>query len=143
MSDTTNPTNSESTENTASSTASVQTAATPGTAIVAGMAGGSHVVDGPLTTAAISEASPSLLVNEIDRRIVMVRPMSTPVDQISRMIGARHASSMVVDYYSVDTKPVKAMILADSEAVEGVEYDGHQVYSVKTDNNRIVVYVIC
>ncbi len=107
------------------------------TAVITGAAGGTHVVDGPLTTAAIHEASPTLLVNEIDRRIVMVRPMSTPVDQISRMIGARPASSMIVDYYSVDTKPVKATVLADAVPVEGVEYDGHQVYSIKTDNNRM------
>lgn len=139
MSDTTNPTNPTNPENAPSATKVTDSPAATisSTAIVAGMAGGSHVVDGPLTTAAITEASPSLLVNEIDRRIVMVRPMSTPVDQISRMIGARPASSMVVDYYSVDTKPVKALVLADAEAVEGVEYDGHQVYSVKTDNNRM------
>ena len=30
--------------------------------------------------------------------------MSTPIDQISRYGGSKHAGSMVVDYYSVDTK---------------------------------------
>ncbi len=73
--------------------------------VIAGTAGGNHVTDGPLTVSAVREASPELLLNEIDSRIVKVRPMATPIDQISRMVGARRAKSMIVDYYSVDTKP--------------------------------------
>ncbi len=69
-----------------------------------GQSGGLHVTDGPLTTPAINETAPGLLRNEIDSRVVRIRPMATPVDQISRMIGARHSSSMIVEYYSVDTK---------------------------------------
>lgn len=76
-------------------------------AVIDGTAGGSHVTDGPLTTVAAREGSPSLLRSSIDERIVQVRPMSTPVDQISRMIGARPARSMKVEYYQVDTKPVQ------------------------------------
>lgn len=71
---------------------------------VPGVAGGKHLVDGPLTTAATAEHSPDLLVNEIDRRITRIRPMATPVDQISRNTPARRCGSMVVEYYSVDTK---------------------------------------
>lgn len=107
------------------------------TAIIAGNAGGSHVVDGPLTTAAMREGSPSLVLNEIDRRIVRVRPMSTPVDQISRMIGARQASSMVVDYYSVDTKPVQSTITAAPTAVKGSTYSGRPVFLLRTDNDSM------
>jgi len=107
------------------------------TAIIEGTAGGRHVTDGPLTTSAIREASPALLVNEIDRRIVKVRPMSTPVDQISRMVGARPASSMVVDYYSVDTKPVKASLTADPEIVPDSDIDGHPIYTLHTSNDRM------
>ncbi len=51
-----------------------------------------RVTDGPLTTPAVREGSPALLLNEIDSRVVKVRPMATPVDQISRMVGARPAS---------------------------------------------------
>lgn len=58
-----------------------------------------------ITTTELTETlSPGLLRNEIDRRIVKIRPSSTPLDQISRMAGARHAASMKVDYYSVDLK---------------------------------------
>jgi len=57
--------------------------------IVTGAGGGKSVVDGPLTTTLTAEGSPSLLRNEIDNRVVKIRPMATPVDQISRCIGAR------------------------------------------------------
>lgn len=51
-------------------------------AVVTGTAGGKHVMNGPLTTAVTETESPDLLLSEIDRRIVKVRPMSTPLDQI-------------------------------------------------------------
>ena len=72
---------------------------------VNGTAGGTHVAGAPLTTSAAMEASPALLRTAIDARITKVRPMSTPIDQISRMAGSKHADSMDVAYYSVDTKP--------------------------------------
>ncbi len=72
--------------------------------IVNGTSGGQHVAGAPLTTAAASQASPELLRNSIDERIVRIRPMSTPIDQLSRCAGSRHCGSMTVEYYSVDTK---------------------------------------
>ena len=78
--------------------------------LVPGTAGGLHVAGAPLTTTATRAASPDLLVNSIDRRIVRINPSSTPIDQISRIAGTRHASSMVVQYYSVDTKPTETTI---------------------------------
>lgn len=83
--------------------------------VIAGTAGGKHVVDGPLTTSLSEEASPGLLRNEIDDRIVKIRPMSTPIDQISRWGGSRACGSMVVDYYSVDTKPTVSTVSAAYE----------------------------
>jgi hypothetical protein len=83
-------------------------------AMVAGVAGkGEHIVDEPLTTQLANVASPGLLRNEIDDRIVKIRPMSTPLDQISRFGGARLCGAMKVDYYSVDTRPTE-----DTTAVE-------------------------
>ncbi|MCC8038516.1 MAG: DUF5309 domain-containing protein [Bacteroidales bacterium] len=79
-------------------------------AVVAGTAGGNHVTDGPLTTSMTEEIAPGLLRNEIDNRIVKIRPMATPVDQITRCSGSRAAGSMVVDYYSVDTKKVETKL---------------------------------
>ncbi len=72
--------------------------------IVPGTAGGKHIGNSPLTLPMIEQAVPGLLQNSIDERIVKVRPMSTPIDQLSRCAGARSASAMTVEYYSVDTK---------------------------------------
>ena len=132
------------------------------TKIVNGVEGGKHVVDGPLTTDVTKEVSPSLLVNEIDKQIVKIRPMATPVDQLSRCAGAKLSGSMVVDYYNVDTKPtcvelkepcsgeVQKAVIATSnddsldvsdtllvENIPGYKEDG----SVDADSN-LVLYVL-
>ncbi|MDD2962110.1 MAG: DUF5309 family protein [Muribaculaceae bacterium] len=78
-------------------------------AIVAGVDGGKHLVGGPLTTDVVRKES-DFLLNEIDQKIVKIRPMATPIDQISRWAGAKHTGSMIVDYYSVDTKPTIAKV---------------------------------
>lgn len=106
-------------------------------AVVAGVAGvGSHVGGEPLTTTVAESASPGLLRNEIDDRIVKIRPMSTPLDQISRYGGARLCGSMKVEYYSVDTRPTKARLTAAVAAAEGRE-PGYAVATLKTDANEI------
>ncbi len=64
----------------------------------------------PLTTDVTNYVSPTLLRSEIDNRIVKIRPSSTPLDQISRMAGARQSGSMKVEYYSVDIKPATATV---------------------------------
>lgn len=80
-------------------------------AFVAGVAQkGEHLTDAPMTTKLAEIASPGLLRNEIDDRIVRIRPMSTPLDQISRYGGARLCGSMKVDYYSVDTRPMEDVV---------------------------------
>lgn len=107
--------------------------------VIPGSSGGRHVVDGPLTTSLASEASPDLLLNEIDRRITRIRPSATPIDQISRMAGARPAGAMVVDYYSVDTKPSQARITTgvDEEDADGINRGCAVVYKIATDNDAI------
>lgn len=70
--------------------------------VVAGVAGGKHIDDEPLTTDLTRGASPDLLLNEIDQQIVKIRPMATPIDQLSRCAGSKHAGSMIVDYYNVE-----------------------------------------
>lgn len=57
------------------------------------------------TTQVTQQVSPTLLRSHIDERVARIRPSSTPLDQISRMAGARNSGSMKVDYYSVDIKP--------------------------------------
>lgn len=84
--------------------------------VVAGVAGGKHVINEPLTVALTNVESPDLLVNEIDRRLVKIRPMATPIDQLSRWAGSKKSGSMVVDYYSVDTRPTSTKV---TRSVEG------------------------
>ena len=80
------------------------------TTIIEGIEGGQHVVGGPLTTELTNTAAPGLLLNEIDKQIVKIRPMATPIDQLSRYGGSKRAGSMIVDYYNVDTKPTTVTV---------------------------------
>ena len=84
--------------------------------VIPGVAGGRHVTGEPLTTDLARDTSPSLLLNEIDRQIVKIRPMATPIDQLSRHAGSKHSGSMIVDYYGVDTKDTTATLDDDYEA---------------------------
>ena len=95
---------------------------------------GGAVLNGPLTTTATKSVTRELLKNELDKRIVKIRPMSTPIDQISRMGGTRKAGSMVVDYYSVDTKPMSAKLVSSSESGQ---YSGRVCFILQTENNKI------
>lgn len=70
----------------------------------------SNVMNSPATTSAVRTVSPELLRNEVDRRLVKIRPMSTPLDQISRHAMSRRASSMEVEYYAVGIKEVESSV---------------------------------
>ena len=105
--------------------------------LITGVEGGKHVVDGPLTTDLTNEGSPELLLNEIDQQIVKIRPMSTPIDQISRYGGSKHAGSMVVDFYSVDTKQTSALLIDDVAAVNTSSNGSSPTAVIKTDNDEI------
>ena len=106
--------------------------------LVPGHDGGTHVSGTPLTTALTADAAPDLLVNSIDRRIVKVRPMSTPIDQLSRHAGARSASSMTVEYYSVDTKRTETEVISDLDAASVVtDDDGNITISLRTGCDQI------
>ena len=58
----------------------------------------------PLTFPVSKSLSPELLHNNIDSRVVKIRPAATPLDQISRFAGARKCSSMQVEFYSARMK---------------------------------------
>ena len=75
------------------------------TNIVKNENGSVHVIGGPLTTAITRQEMPDLLLSDVDSRLVKVRPMATPIDQISRMAPPRKSDSMVVEYYQVDCQP--------------------------------------
>ena len=109
------------------------------TKIIQGANGGALATGGPVTTSIVDSASPGLLTNTIDERIVKVRPMSTPVDQLSRCGGARSCGSMKVEYYAVDTKKTEVSL---SEAAGGkagtLKAPGVATYIIKTDGDELV-----
>lgn len=110
---------------------------TQNTAVVDGIEGGKHVVDGPLTTDFVADNS-DILLNEIDARIVKIRPMATPLDQISRIAGSKHSGSMVVDYFSVDTKPTTARIKTAFDGNGTSDVAGDVMRStINTTNNAL------
>ena len=107
-------------------------------AIVPGMSGGKIVSNEPLTTDIVREGSPSLLRSEVDKRIVKIRPMSTPIDQLSRWNGSRKASSMIVDYYSVDVNPTKSYMKASYVAPgASTVNDSHKKATINAVDNSI------
>ena len=48
-------------------------------------------------------------LDDVDKRITKIRPMATPVDQISRYAKNQSASSFKVKYYSVGTRPISCL----------------------------------
>ena len=53
-----------------------------------------------------TDADPEFYTKEIDKRITKIRPMATPIDQISRYATAQKSGSFDVKYYSVGTRPI-------------------------------------
>lgn len=53
-------------------------------AVIPGMSGGKILTGEPLTTDISRRESEGLLMSEVDKRITKIRPMSTPIDQLSR-----------------------------------------------------------
>ena len=99
---------------------------------------GVHVSGAPLTVSTAMNLADGLLLNEVEQRVVRVRPMSTPVDQITRLIGARSASSMVVDFYSVDTKPTEAQASTWTAIGSlGQSYQGKPCYRLTTSDDAM------
>ena len=107
------------------------------TNIVSGAAGGQHVAGAPLTTSATRQASPDLLRNAIDERIVRIRPMSTPLDQISRCAGSRRCGAMTVEYYSVDTKKTESTVNGMVDTDMTVSHGDLKTFKVKVNDPGI------
>ncbi len=93
--------------------------------------------DNILTTTLAEKLAPGLLRNTIDERIVRIRPMSTPVDQISRCAGARATRSMVVEYYSVDTKATSALTTKSLSPTVPTDPEQPLVITLHTDADKI------
>jgi len=91
-----------------------------------------HVSGTPLTTEYVEAVSPGLLRNSIDKEITKIRPMATPIDQISRMGHVRNVDSLEVDYYSVDTRADSTDV---AEAVMDAAHEGDDLlFTLKVDD---------
>ena len=66
------------------------------------------------------EGDSDMYQKDIDERITKIRPMATPIDQISRYANAQKANSFEVKYYSVGTRPVKTTLAQAVTASTGV-----------------------
>lgn len=62
---------------------------------------------------AAAQNNPEYYSKEIDKKIIKIRPMATPVDQISRYASASPSKSFEVKYYSVGTRPITCQTAAD------------------------------
>ncbi len=99
-----------------------------------------HVLGTPLTAASIESIDSGMILPDIDRRLLKIRPMATPVDQISRSARSRASGSMEVRYYTVDSRPSSAEVksVAGSDGNDGeflmalVEKNDYKAFS-KTD----------
>lgn len=56
------------------------------------------------------EDDPELYTKHIDNLITKIRPMATPIDQISRYAKSSQSDSFEVKYYSVGTRPVSCQL---------------------------------
>lgn len=74
--------------------------------------GGTGGIDTPPTgiateTAGREYGDKNFYMSDVDQRITKIRPMSTPIDQISRYAKGSHTDSFEVKYYSVSTREIK------------------------------------
>lgn len=66
------------------------------------------------------ESDPDFYAKAVDKRITRMRPMRTPIDQITRSAESiNRVNSMIVQYYAVATRPIKATLTAEVSAMAG------------------------
>ena len=82
-----------------------------------------------------ADGDPEFYSKDIDQRIVKIRPMATPIDQISRYAKAQSSDSFEVKYYSVGTRPIKC---TTSSAVEA-QVSGTSVTLPVSDSNMFTL----
>lgn len=63
-----------------------------------------------------TEGDSDFYLSDVDKRIVRIRPMATPIDQISRYAKSSSTNSFEVKYYSVGTREIKCDVLQKMSA---------------------------
>lgn len=66
--------------------------------------------DGILTETQGRNDVDELYLEDVDKKITKIRPMSTPIDQISRYANSSKTDSFECKYYSVGTRPIKTKV---------------------------------
>lgn len=112
--------------------------------------GGTTIVDstgGATATTGIEQTGdddPDYYAKEVDKRITKMRPMRTPIDQITRSASTiSRSGSMIVQYYSVATRPIKTTVktqvteMSSGQASTTVQVDDASIFSL-TDTIRVV-----
>lgn len=89
---------------------------------VADANGGATATDGIALSS--EQENPEFYAKAIDKRITKMRPMRTPIDQITRSAESiSKVNSMIVKYYSVSTRPIKDSVKSDTtEMAAGSSY---------------------
>lgn len=81
-------------------------------------ANGTGGTDGIATeTQGRTDGDPNFYMSDVDKRIIKIRPMATPLDQISRYAKSLSADSFEVKYYSVGTREIKCTTSAKVTAM--------------------------
>ena len=82
-----------------------------------------------------ADGDPEMYTKDIDKRIVKIRPMATPIDQISRYAKAQPSDSFEVKYYSVGTRPISCK----TNAAVAKQTTGSSVVLPVTDANMFTL----
>lgn len=82
----------------------------------------------------VRENSADLYLNDIEKKVVKIRPMGNPLEQIARYATKRTATSMIQEYYATDVLPIKTTVKTTytEEATTGVS-----TIELDTNNNAI------
>lgn len=89
-----------------------------------------------------ADGDANFYMQEVDKRIVKIRPMATPIDQISRYAKATSSDSFEVKYYSVGTRPIscktsKALTAQTTGASVTLPVDDANMFTID-DTIRVV-----
>lgn len=77
---------------------------TPNSEAAQPKAAGAFVTNQPIDSHVVESVSPDMIMSDVDRKVTVMNPSSTPVDQILRYaVGANKAcTSMKVEHYALD-----------------------------------------
>lgn len=65
-----------------------------------------------------TDGDPNFYMSDVDQRITKIRPMASPIDQISRYAKSSSCSSFEVKYYSVGTREIKCTTTEQVEKMQ-------------------------